>query len=93
MIEYYATALLLYKPAVARRNVLSILPAKYHSVFLRHCGLIEQVVARRKERYAYPPAYSRVQAFASEALPPPASADAAQPSGEAAPVSRKSPPP
>ena len=36
-------------------------------VFLENCGLIEKVLADRRKRYAYPPAYSRAQAFATVA--------------------------
>ena len=93
MVQYYAVAALLNGPATARRMVLRILPAPYHSVFLKNCGLIEKVLADRRKRYAYPPAYSRAQAFADDALPPPATDGATQPAGEASLASRRSPRP
>jgi hypothetical protein len=92
MIEYYAAALLLHNRTTARRMVLHILPEKERAFFLEHCGLIEKVLADRWKRYTYPPAYSSVQAFASEALPPDTT-DATQTGSEAASVSCKSPRP
>lgn len=88
MIEYYAVALLLYRRTTARRMALHILPEKDRAFFLEHCGLIEQVLADRRKRYAYPPAYSHVQAFASEACPPD-DPDAAQTDSEAVPTTRR----
>ena len=67
MVQYYAIAVLLHGPVTARRMVLRILPARYHSIFLKNCRLIEKVLADRRKRYAYPPAYSRAQAFATVA--------------------------
>jgi len=93
MVQYYAIAVLLHGPVAARRMVLRILPARYQSVFLKNCGLIEKVLAARWKRYAYPPAYSGAQAFASDALPPDETADATQTDSEAALVSRGSPRP
>lgn len=90
MVQYYAVAVLLHGPATARRMVLRILPARYHTVFLKNCGLIEKVLADRQKRYAYPPAYSRVQAFASEAIGSADTDDTSQSGGKAAPVSRRS---
>jgi hypothetical protein len=92
MIEYYSIALLLYDRATARRMVTRLLPQGERSFFLENCRLIEKVLAARWKRYAYPPAYSSVQAFASEALPPDTT-DATQTGSEAASVSCKSPRP
>jgi hypothetical protein len=61
MIEYYSIGLLLYDRTAARRMVARLLPAEDRAFFLKHCRYIEKVVARRSERYAYPPAYSSVQ--------------------------------
>ena len=61
MIEYYSIALLLYDRTAAQRLMARLLPAEDRAFFLQHCRFIEKVLAKRSERYAYPPVYSSVQ--------------------------------
>jgi hypothetical protein len=70
MIEYYSVAQLLYGGRTARGMVVRFLSQEDRSLFLENCWRIDRVLADRWKRYAYPPAYSRRQAFASDALPP-----------------------
>jgi hypothetical protein len=79
MIQYYAIARLLYDRSTAQRLVLRLIPKAERSFFLKHCGLIERVLAKRWQRSAYPPAYSRSQPFASEVLPQPDTVNTARP--------------
>lgn len=54
MAEWYATDLLVEKPARAGSKLLALIPSKYHLQIRERFSAIEHCLARRFRRYSYP---------------------------------------
>lgn len=76
LIEYYAIAVMMYGPAVARRLMRDILTGEDWTALMKFHRPIERVVAARYRRYAYPTVYdnARVSSRAAPSRVPAASA-------------------